>query len=64
MGGRVQRQSALGQSATAAAFLTVGGRVQRQSALGQSATAAVLLTVGGRVPWQACCPGCLLTLAA
>ena len=38
MGGRVQRQSALGQSATAAAFVTVGGRVQRQSALGQSAT--------------------------
>ena len=42
-------RSALGQSATAAALLTVGGRVTWQSALGQSATAAAILTVGGRV---------------
>merc|ERR1712185_716215 len=43
------KQSALGQSATAAAILTVGGRVTWQSALGQSAPAAAILTVGGRV---------------
>jgi len=45
-------QSALGQSDSAVALLTVGGRVAWQSALGQSATAVALLTVGGRVTWQ------------
>ena len=47
--GGLDGESALGQSATAAALLTVGGRVTWQSALGQSATAAAILTVGGRV---------------
>ena len=46
-GGELDRESALGQSATAAAILTVGaGRMTRQSALGQKATGAASLTAG------------------